>query len=151
MESIGHFEDGDAPAAAVAKYGEGRVIAIGFLPMLAYAQAANFKPTTLEEVWPEQPRRLIQLALDAAKVSPVAKCDVPVVETSLLDGENGAALVLVNYTYKSIHHLTVDVKLAHPIKSATSVDGKVIAMEKTADGVRLRLPLEWTDIILLRR
>jgi hypothetical protein len=45
--------------------GGGKVVALGFLPMLAYAQGAGFKPTTLEEKWPEPPRRFAQLALDA--------------------------------------------------------------------------------------
>ena len=117
--------------------------------MLAYGQGANFKPITLEEKWPAAPRELIKLALDGAKITPVAKSDRPVVETSLLTGDKGAALVLVNYTYEPVDALTVDLKLSRPVTRATSTEGSTVAVEKTADGVRLRLPLKWTDIIVL--
>lgn len=142
------FSDG-TPAGAVVEHGGGRVIATGFLPMLAYGQGANFKPTTLEEHWPTEPRRLIQLSLDAAGVSPVAQCDKPVVETSLLTGPAGSALVLVNYTYHPIDALTVDVELSQPVTRATSTEGVAVHMEQTTNGIRLHLPLAWTEIILL--
>ncbi len=87
--------------------------------------------------------------MDAARVSPLAACDKPVVETSLLTGAVGSGLVLVNYTYQPINALRIDVKLSHPVTRATSTEGVVVRMEKTADGVRLHLPLEWTDIVLL--
>jgi len=57
--------------------------------------------------------------------------------------------VLVNYTYQPIDELRIDVKLSHPIMRATSTEGVAVRMEKTADGVRLHLPLVWTDIVLL--
>jgi hypothetical protein len=136
-----------SPAAASISYGQGRVFGIGFLPMLAYGRGATFKPETLEERWPDEPRRLAQLAID--RVTPVARCDTPVVETSLLTGTNGSALVLANYTYRPIDRLTVDVTLSHPVTRATSTEGVAVHMEKTAAGVRLRLPLAWTDIVLL--
>jgi hypothetical protein len=116
--------------------------------MLAYAQGAHFKPDTLEERWPDEPRRLATLAID--RVVPVARCDKPVVETSLLTGERGSAVVLVNYTYQPVEDLTVDVSLAQPVTRATSTEGVAIRMEKTPQGVRLHLPLAWTDIVLLQ-
>ena len=150
-DPIAHFADG-SPAGVVSKHGSGKVIAFGFLPMLAYGQQAGFKPETLEEKWPDAPRQLVKLALDGGGVRPVARCDTPVVETSLLTGDKGSALVLVNYTYQPVDALTVDVKLSHPVTRARAVstEGREVSVEKTADGVRLRLPLEWTDIVLLQ-
>ena len=118
------------------------------MPMLAYGHLAGFKPTTLEEKWPAQPRELVNLALSAAKINPVAKGSTPVVETSLLTGPNGSALVLANYTYQAVPSLTVDVKVAGVTK-ATSTEGKPVKVTKTADGVCLELPLEWTDVVTL--
>ena len=146
---IATFDDGTA-AGAVVSYGKGQVIGLGFMPMLAYGQLAGFKPTTLEEKWPAQPREMVKLALTAAKINPVAKCSTPVVETSLLTVTNGSALVLANYTYQSVPSLTVDVK-APGMTKATSTEGKPVKLTKTADGVRLELPLEWTDIIVLQK
>ena len=147
-EPIAQFADG-SPAGAMVDHGRGRVIALGFFPMLAYGQGAHFKPTTLEEKWPDAPRRLIQFALDTGHVTPVAPCDHPVVETSLLTGSAGSVLLLANYTYQPIDSLTIDLRLDRPVKRAQSTDGVSIQLEKTATGVCLRLPLKWTDAVLL--
>jgi len=144
------FDDG-TPAGALAPYGKGKILALGFMPMLAYGQGANFQPKTLSEHWPAAPRKLISLALEAGKVQPVAKASEPVVETSLLTGPAGSALVLANYTYAPVKQLTVDVKVAHQVARAVSTEGKPVKMTKIPGGVRLTLPLDWTDIVLLPR
>lgn len=147
---IAHFPDG-SPAGAAVDYGSGRVIALGFLPMLAYGQGAGFRPDTLEEKWPDSPRRLIQLALDAGRVTPAAQCDQAVVETSLLSGSRGSVLLLANYTYRPARSLVIDLKLDRPVTRATSTEGVNVGLEPTATGVRLRLRLEWTDAVLLEQ
>lgn len=149
---LARFDDDQSPAGAVAAHGKGKVFAWGFMPMLAYGQLANFQPTTLEEKWPPGPRALVKLPLDAAGVTPVAKADAPVVEASLLTGDKGAVLVLVNYTYQPVETLTVDLRLPPAsVTTAVSTEGKSVQVEKTPSGVRLRLPLEWTDIVILPR
>lgn len=143
------FADGKT-AAARFNYGRGQIIAVGFLPMLAYGQSAGFKPATLEEKWQPEPREIVKLALDAAGVQPVVKSNVPVVQADLLAGENGSAVVLANYTYQPIKALTLDVRLSKNFSRAASVEGSKIQTSKLPDGkVRLILPLKWTDIILL--
>lgn len=148
IEPIARFAD-SSPAGAIVNDGSGKVIAFGFLPMLAYGQGADFKPQTLEEKWPDWPRRLIQFALDAGHVTPAAQCDHPVVETSLLTGSGGSVLLLANYTYHPIPSLTIDLRLDHPVSRALSTEGAGIHLDKTETGVRLRLPLQWTDAVLL--
>jgi hypothetical protein len=142
------FADG-SPAGALVSYGRGKVVGLGFLPMLAYGQGAGFKPTTLEEKWPSAPRALIDYPLALAKIRPVAHASVPVVEASLLTGPKGSALVLANYTYRPIRSLTVDLNVAGPIARAISTEGRPVRLRRTPMGVRLELPLDWTDIILL--
>lgn len=144
------FADGKTAGVNIS-YGRGRIIAAGFMPMLAYGQLAGFKPTTLEEKWQPEAREIIKIALDAAKISPVAASGVPVVETNLLTGTNGSALVLTNFTYQPIKMMTVDVKIADPVKQVVSVEGKEIEFEQFNGKIRLKLPLEWTDIILLKK
>lgn len=150
LESFAKFKDGKN-AAAIVSYGKGRIVAVGFMPMLAYGKSANFQPTTLEEKWQPEPRLIIEKALELAKVDPIIKTNVPVVETSLLEGVNGAAIVLANYTYQPINLLQIDVKIKQPIKTATSVEGKTVKILKQTNGrITLELPLEWTDIIILK-
>src|SRR5262249_602882 len=77
------FEAG-SPAGAVTPYGRGKVVALGVLPMLAYGKLAGFKPTTLEETWPPEPRALIRYPLTLSRISPVVRTNIPVIEASLL-------------------------------------------------------------------
>lgn len=144
------FADGKIAGTQVS-YGSGKIIAVGFLPMLAYGQLANFKPTTLEEKWTDEPRSIIKTALEAAEISPAITTNTPVVEANLLTEADGAAVVLANYTYQPISSLTVDVKLAKSFSKVISTEGVRIKTSKLPDGrTRLVLPLKWTDIILFR-
>lgn len=149
IEPIARFADSSL-AGAMVNHSQGKVIALGFLPMLAYGQGAGFKPTTLEEKWPEPPRRLIQFVLDAAHVTPIAQCDRPVVETSLLSGRAGSVLLLANYTYQPVKSLVIDLRLDQSISHGVSTDDVAVHFEKTPTGIRLRLPLQWTDAVLLQ-
>jgi hypothetical protein len=146
------FADGK-PAGVTLKLGHGTVIGLGFCPMLAYGQMAGFKPTTLEEHWPAEPRRLVQLVLDRAGIAPAARADVPVVETSLLKsrdgGDGGYALVLANYTYRPIRQLHVDLRIPGKIGRVISTEGRDVNTERVAGGVRLTLPLDWTDLVII--
>jgi hypothetical protein len=150
-QPLARFEDGML-AGARARHGKGEVFGLGVLPGLAYSP---FKAgqTTLDEVWPELPRRVIAgpLAslLGSSQPGPVAKADAAVVECDLLSGPRGSALVLVNHTYRPIAKLRVTIPSLHPVSQATSTEGVRVDV-KAVDGKTLvELPLEWTDIVLL--
>jgi hypothetical protein len=150
-DSIATFADGK-PAGVMIRHGKGTVIGLGFCPMLGYGQMAGFKPKTLEERWPAAPRRLAQLALDRAGVKPVARADVPVVETSLLKSKAAGSyvLVLANYTYQPIPQLHVDVRIPGKIGRVISTEGRDVKVESApGGGVRLTLPLDWTDLLIV--
>ena len=87
-----------------------------------------------------------------AKVKPVVQTNVPVVVTGLLNsGDLGSVVVLANYTYEPIDKLSVDVAIAGPITKATSTNGSPVKMTKIPGGVRLELPLDCTDLVLLQK
>ena len=142
------YADGK-PAGASVSYGRGTVVAVGFLPGLAYSP---FKPgqTTLDEVWQPEPRELFALPLQALKGQQAVTLSVPVVEGSLLTGKADSALVLVNYTYQPVKELTVRLAPSCKFTTATSTEGVPVQIKKTAAGTELTLPLEWTDIIVLK-
>ena len=142
------FDDGQKAANSV-KYGEGRIIAVGFMPMLSYGQLAGFKPTEMAERWPDAPRKLIELPLTLAHIHPAVRVSVPVVEVSLLNGPMGSALVLANYTYHPIRSLSIDIAVPGGMGRAVSTEGARIRQTKTKSGVRLELPLDNTDIVIL--
>ncbi len=148
-EAIGHFDDGKI-AAVTREHERGRVIYLGFMPMLAYGQLAGFKPTTLEEKWPAEPRELVAWALREAGVEQRVETDVPVVEATLLEGTPASAVLLANFTYEPVQELTVTVRAARKFASATSTENGEVALENVDGGVRFTLPLEWTDIVVLK-
>ena len=147
--AFAEFADGNS-AATNQLYGKGRIIAVGFMPMLAYGQLANFKPSTLGEKWIPEPREIIKLPLDAGKIVPAVAANVPVVETNLLSGDAGSVIVLANYTYQPIKSLIIDIPAVKPFKKAVSIEGKRVKVEKLNGHIRLSLPLDWTEMIILQ-
>jgi len=145
---FGVFDDG-RPAAASVAYGKGQVIAAGFLPGLAYSPY-KVNQTTLDEVWPPEPRLLFGLPLRAGLANrQVLKLSEPVVGGSLLVGPAGAAVVLLNHTYRPIGKLQVELGTAVEFRKAFSTEGVPVRVIRTDDKTILELPLEWTDIVLL--
>ncbi|HTL30258.1 MAG TPA: hypothetical protein VL282_13590 [Tepidisphaeraceae bacterium] len=134
---------------AIVNYGKGKVFAVGYMPGLAYGQGANFAPAELKEKWPDAPRAIIARPLESVRSIQQVRANIPVVEASLLTGPKGSAIVLANYTYQPIDKLVLDVH-RNDISTATSVDGVPVKLEKTRDGIRLELPLKWTDFVILK-
>lgn len=145
---LARYDDGK-PAGASVQYDRGRVIAVGFLPGLGYSPFKRGQ-TTLDEVWQPEPRELFRLPLQALKGQQAVTLSVPVVEGSLLTGKQGSALVLVNYTYQPITELKVTLTPACKFTTATSTEGVPVRVKQTAAGAELTLPLDWTDIIVLK-
>lgn len=144
------FADGGAAAATVA-HGRGKVVGLGFMPGLAYSPFRAGQ-TTLDERWPDAPREVILRAVaDDLLAQRAAAASVPVVETGLLAGGDGAALVLVNHSYQPIERLRVRLRKGIDASRATSTEGVPVSLRRGDDGaVEIELPLEWTDIVLLR-
>lgn len=145
------FDDGK-PALACVAHGRGKIIALGFLPGLAYSP---FKAgqTTLDEVWPDDVRGLFALGLQEAGLHGAAEPSVPVVEANLLRGPTGSAVVLANYTYKPVKKLQITLPEADVAGQAQSTEGSAVKiLPGPRAGTRvIELPLEWTDIVLLPR
>ncbi len=150
FETFAMFEDG-TPAGKIIPYGLGKIVAVGFMPMLAYGQLANFQPTTLSEQWSPEPREIIAKPLKFAKIIPTAKANVPVVEVSYMEGKEGSALVLANYTYQNIENLLVTIQTKKKFTKVLSANGvDVSIIEQKDDHITIKMKLDWTDIVTLR-
>lgn len=148
------FPDG-APAAASVAVGKGQVIACGFLPGLAYGHGAGFKAKTSDEKWPDAPRLLIKLAVDAAKIVPVTKIepDGSGVTASLISSQSGPVLVIVNPAGRTMARLRVDVKANFKMSPCMSFDGARVTIRRgEGTAMAVELPLRGgSEIILLPR
>ncbi len=147
-------------ASQTASHGGGKVVAIAFMPGLAYSP---FKvgQTTLDERWPLPPLRMLSNPLTERRLRPMPQPfvveresgqwtdELSPIETSLLTGPEGSAVVLVNHSYKPIARLSIRVKLPHPVSAATSTEGVAVQMRRNGDFTDLEMPLDWTDIVLL--
>jgi hypothetical protein len=152
------------PASRMAYHSAGKVFAVGFMPGLAYSP---FKvgQTTLDEEWPLPPRWIIgdTPPVAAGLIGPFPMSDPRAVvcetldrgyagtpiESSLLTGPEGSAIILVNHGYKPINRLSIRVKLPHPVRTAISTEGAAVRLRGDGDFKALEMPLEWTDIVLL--
>jgi len=121
--------------------------------------------TTLDEEWRLPPRLIIGEPLPAAaggfrplndpravvctNLDDILRAHWPPIESSLLTGPEGSAIVLVNHGYKPIKHLLIVVKLPHPVLTAISTEGAAVRVRGDGDFKALEMPLEWTDIVLL--
>ena len=149
-EPFATFIDGK-PAGTILPYGRGKIIAVAFMPMLAYGKLANFRPTTLSERWEAEPREIIRKPLMFANLDPVIKADIPVVETSFLTGQTGAALVLANYTYRPVKSIDISIKTNRRFTKAFSAEGVPVEILSQSKGrLNIRTSLDWTDIITLQ-
>ena len=145
----GRFADGGVAAATV-PHGAGKVVAVGFLPGLAYSP---FKAgqTTLDEVWDANLRAVFAEPLKLAGLVPLVQSSVPVVEANLLTGPEGSAIVLANYTHRPLERLSLRLARGpgHPVTRAESAEGAAVTLRRDGDELVLELPLDVADIVLL--
>jgi len=147
----GNFADGGVAAATVS-HGAGKVVAVGFLPGLAYSP---FKvgQTTLDEVWNADRRQVFAEPLKLAGIVPRVASSVPVVEANLLTGPEGSAVVLANYTHRPLERLVLRVAggVGHPVARAESASGEAVTLRREGETLIVELPLDVADIVLLPR
>lgn len=145
----GTFSDGGVAAATVS-HGDGKVVAVGFLPGLAYSP---FKAgqTTLDEVWDPDRRKVFGEPLRLAGIMPLVEASVPVVEANLLTGPEGSAIVLANYTHRPIERLSLRLPRGpgHGVTRVDSAEGVAVAVRREGEAVILELPLDVADIVIV--
>ncbi len=134
---IGRFR-GDAPAAVMHDFGRGKAVYVGACPGLSYLKDAGFVPTELKERYPPIQRRVLTGLAASRGVARLVDLSDPVVEAGLYDAPAGTALVLANFTYRSIERLTVRVPLAKSLHGVRSVEHGPLRFSEEAAPAELR-------------
>jgi hypothetical protein len=156
---IGRFR-GNAPAAVMHGFGSGKAVYVGACPGLSYLKDAGFVPAELKERYPPIQRRVLAGLAASRGVARLVELSDPVVEAGLYDAPVGTALVLANFTYRSIERLTVRVPLVKSLHGVRSVEHGPLRFSEEAAPEELRrqgygsvavftTPLGLNDIILL--
>lgn len=167
-EVIGKFKDG-SPAVVAKKHGTGRAVLFGFLPGEAYLKGAlpvrpvdrganaesfaHFIPTGMDA---NLRARLVDDFLGRAADRPVVTSD-GLVETTCIDtpAKNGQpaklAIPLVNWSGKPVAALEVTIRGVDKASKVRSVERGELKFEQTKDGLRVMLPLDAADMLLIDR
>jgi hypothetical protein len=132
--------------------GRGRAVSYGLWPGNDYFRSSNRStPGRLPFGWSAVKRRVAVLPARLARVEQPVATDQDVVEAQRLDSGAGIAVVLLNWTGAPISSLTVRVRGAGAIASATSVVSGAVSVSRAGSDVLVRLPLRDVDVLMLRR
>lgn len=138
------------PAVLRNTFGKGQSIHFGFLPAVAYAKDAKPSATQVVVGYLDSERQIITAGARLAKVVRPLECSVPRVEANLLSSPKGSVALLANWRMEPIPSLTVTLRPPKPVKSVESVRRGKLPFKSVGGGVQVTLPLETTDMLLLR-
>jgi hypothetical protein len=138
--------------AAVRRLGRGRAVSYGFWAGNDYYRPASRSALDrLPSGWSAAKRHAATLPARLAGVTKPVTTDVEVVEAQRLDSAGGTAVVLLNWTGTPISTLTVRVRSAGAIGSASSVESGNLSVSRVGSDALVRLPLRDVDVLMLRR
>ena len=162
VDTLGVFED-STPALFERKYGSGKAVTCAAFPGTAYVKPAipdrpcdrgstdeaftHFLPSAFKET---DKAFISHWALDAGVSRPIIT-DNDLVETSWIESPRGIAIPLINYRGEPIESLEVKVLGAGLIRHVSSVTHGKLEFEIKDDELKVKLPLDVADMILLRR
>lgn len=160
---LGTYRDG-TPAVVMKAHGKGRAYLFGFLPGQAYLKSglpvlppdrgscdsafAHYLPTTMDAKLRD---RLVADFLPSDFVKPV-ECSETLVEYSCIDTERPVrklGIPLVNFTPKSIPLLSVKVNGLSKAAAVRSVERGVLKPVFEGNSMRVDLPLDIADMLLV--
>jgi hypothetical protein len=156
-EVVASFADG---AAALTRHvhGKGQAWVAGFFPGLEYSAALRTDAYDMAKDFDAARRGLVTLPL--GDVKPVVDASHPLIEGVLLRNGDRRAVTLMNWAYRhagkastsvAFQEVTVDLRGAGEVRRVRSIAlDRELRVEKTADGVRILLPLlEEGDVLRL--
>jgi len=157
----GTFSSNGAPAVLQNKFGRGKAVWVGATPGVSYIKNAKFVPNALAEKWPRADREFLTHYAMESGSQPLLTLSQPVIEAGIYDHPSGTALVLANFTYDPIQHLTVELPTSRKVTAVSSVEHGELRFETSpapkpwrSDGfrqmVRFEVPLGFDDLILLK-
>jgi hypothetical protein len=145
------FADG-RPALVRTEPGKGVSLRFAWFPGLSYRRFQEGEADKLPTGWPEACRRLITDPVRQAGVVPPVTADRPLIETPVLLSDAGAAVTLLNWSGEPVDKLGLAVKIPWKIASIESVkQGKLSFRYDESGAVRLALPLDEADILMIRK
>lgn len=144
---LGTYTDGGV-AIVEHRGGLGKVLTFGFNPGMSVLLAmdpAKLEKTEFWNVFPTDEMKLISDPIFAAGVQRPVSTQIGI-DAARLDGPDGTAVTLANYTLLPIQKLRVMVRCGSVGKVVSAVRGN-LKFEYTQGGIILELPLDSVDVI----
>lgn len=154
---LGTFSNG-TPAVIRSSYGKGAAYLVSTMPGLAYQKSAlpvkpfdrgefaHFLPTGFSSTV----RELICLPLSEANIIKRVECSEPLVEGDMLQSELGTVISLANFSGKRVNNLEVVVRTDSTISNVWAVNAGKVSFKRIAGGVRVQMPLDVTDFLVIQ-
>jgi len=142
------------PGITINNYGSGYGIAYAFFPGYQYKRSANWDNSVGEPSqfsilpcgWGEIQRKIISTpVITIAKTEKQVNLSHETVEACTLKSTEGVAIILLNWSGKSIDHLTITVKTQ--FSNIKSAQHSPVSSNRINESLRITVPLEYVDII----
>lgn len=146
---LASYQEGGA-AVVESRLGRGRVVTFGFNPGIALLMKMDpsrlLKLPVFWNVFPKDELTMILRPVQQADVLPPVSTQVGV-DAARLDGPNGSAVTLANYTLQPIAKLNVTVRGLPRVGKVVSVLRGSLAYRQSSQGLMVELPLEAVDVL----
>lgn len=144
------FDDGK-PAVLKAAAGKGTVLRFAFMPGLGYVRSANPGPNRLTVDYKPEQLSVLTAALKMGGVVSPIEVSEPLVEAQLLTGPAVDLIILANWAGRPLAKVKVTVREASRVATAGSLSRGRLKVTRAAGRLSFEVPLEATDVIVLRR
>jgi hypothetical protein len=146
---LARFESGGA-ALTRHRHGKGQALAYGFFPGWQYWRTPDrTRQAGLPRGWGRAQRALAAAPARLADTPRPVRLSLEVVEACRLQSDRGIAVVLLNWADEPIDRLTVTVPRAGGFRNITSLERGPVEAAREGDGVRVTLPLDHVDVLLI--
>jgi len=148
---IARWQDG-APAIIQHAYGKGSVFYAGTYLGHSYNNGVERIPGKIEKGYTEKERNIITDFILKSGVSIPVWCSVGCIQTDLLETQQGAGIVLSNYSGDPQKQIDITVDARKPITSVNSVEQGALkfSQDEKNKTVTFSLPLNVFDIITMK-
>lgn len=150
LVAFGVFDGEEGKLAPLtATVGKGRATHFPWLPGLSYWRSQKGTKDGLPAGFSGPLRRLIVAPALAAGARPPVVAGRAMVETPMLLSEKGAAVTLLNWSGEKLEALSLEVRLPFAPASVRGVYSGALKFEWTKEGVKLALPLDKVDVLVI--
>ncbi|HEY0456605.1 MAG TPA: hypothetical protein VGE41_09540 [Verrucomicrobiae bacterium] len=154
------FYSDNSPAILTNHFGKGVAIYATTCPALSYAKDAHFVPAELKEKWPAAQRHFINSVAQNSSAPKLVELSHPVVEAGVYESSSGCALILANFTYEKIPHLSIRLPVKTAPAHVLSIEAGALpfSIENAPNNVsklgyksvlKCQLPLGLNDVLIL--